>query len=269
MTLLQNIIDAKKRRLAVLSPEFREETQRRGSSARELKPANPFRRQLQAPGVNIIAEVKRASPSKGVIRADVDVADFARQYAAGGAAAISVLTEEDFFRGSLDDLASVRNAVGLPVLRKDFIIDEHQLYETAAAGADAVLLIVAGLELPQIERLLGIAREELGLDVIVEVHTAEELSVAADIGADIIGINNRNLSTFEVSLDVSRELIRRRPPNALLVAESGLSSSEQIGELRNLGFDAFLIGETLMRSSKPETELNALIAGVLAEGDNL
>jgi len=145
------------------------------------------------------------------------------------------------------------------------MIDEYQLYESAAAGADAVLLIVAALEITQIEQLLRIARENLRLDVIVEVHTAEELTIAAEIGADIIGINNRNLSTFEVSLDVSRELVGSCPSNAVLIAESGLSSSDEIYELRDLGFNAFLIGETFMRSDDPEHEIQTLIAGVAAQ----
>jgi indole-3-glycerol phosphate synthase len=205
----------------------------------------------------IIAEIKRSSPSKGVINDQIDVAEVARNYAASGGAAISVLTEEDFFKGSLDDLRVVKAAVDLPVLRKDFTIDEYQIYEAAAAGADAVLLIVAALNEEELARFRSIAEDELEMDAIVEVHSAEELEIASRIGARIIGVNNRNLKTFEVSLDTSRELIRRRPANTLMIAESGLSTREEIDELRGLGFDGFLIGETLMR----QPQLLAALAG--------
>jgi indole-3-glycerol phosphate synthase len=207
---------------------------------------------------NIIAEIKRASPSKGVINANIDVAELARNYEAGGAAAISVLTDEDFFRGSLDDLIAVRNAVDLPILRKEFIVDEFQIFESVTAGADVILLIVAGLNAENLRDFLRLARDELGLDAIVEVHTIEEMAIAAGVGADIIGVNNRNLSTFDVSLDVSRELIKRRPENALMIAESGLSTRAEIDDLSILGFDGFLIGETLMRNANTTNALNAL-----------
>ena len=205
---------------------------------------------------NIIAEIKRRSPSKGAINEAVDVAQMAVAYASGGAAAISVLTEEDFFQGSLADLTVVRDAVVLPVLRKDFIVDEFQIYESAAAGADVILLIVAALPADELARFLDIARGKLGMDAIVEVHTAVELQAAADAGADIIGVNNRNLKTFDISLDVSRDLITRRPPGALMIAESGLTSRSEIDELRGLGFDGFLIGEALMRTDDPTDTLS-------------
>jgi len=208
--------------------------------------------------VRIIAEIKRASPSKGVINDRIDVAEVAKNYAASGAAAISVLTEEEFFKGSLDDLRAAKTAVDLPVLRKDFTIDEYQLYESAAAGADAILLIVAALTEDELKRFREIAEDELSMDVIVEVHSAEELEVAKRIGTRIIGVNNRNLKTFDVSLDVSRELIAYRPAKALMIAESGLSTRAEIDELRRLGFDGFLIGETLMR--EPQI-LRALAGG--------
>jgi indole-3-glycerol phosphate synthase len=195
----------------------------------------------------IIAEIKRASPSKGVINDRIDVAEVARDYAAGGAAAISVLTEEDFFKGSLDDLRFVKAAVDLPVLRKDFTIEEYQIYEAAAAGADAILLIVTALDEDELLRLRTLAEDELGMDAIVEVHSAEELEIADRIGAKMIGVNNRNLNTFDVSLDVSRELIKHRPEGVLMIAESGLTTRAEIDELRSLGFDGFLIGEALMR----------------------
>ncbi len=200
---------------------------------------------------NIIAEIKRASPSKGVINDQIDVAEMARKYRDGGAAAISVLTEEDYFKGSLDDLLAVRNAVDLPILRKDFIVDEFQVFESAAAGADAMLLIVAALEEPQLSELYDLITDDLEMDAIVEVHTPFELETAVRIGGNIIGVNNRNLQTLDVSLDFSRELIPFRPPGAFMIAESGISTVDEINELKLLGFDGFLIGETLMKTGDP------------------
>jgi indole-3-glycerol phosphate synthase len=209
-------------------------------------------------GINIIAEIKRASPSKGTINDAIDVAETARKYDVGRAAAISVLTEEQFFKGSLDDLKTVRNATDLPILRKDFIVDEFQIYETSAAGADAILLIVAALT-PEDLIEFRTRAQELGLDALVEVHTLNELQIASEIGADLIGVNNRDLRTFDVSLDVSRELVGHRPDGALMIAESGISSREQITELKALGFDGFLIGETLMRAGDLKQTMEALV----------
>jgi indole-3-glycerol phosphate synthase len=199
------------------------------------------------PGVNIIAEIKRASPSKGVINDAIDIAQVAKMYENGGAAAISVLTEETFFRGSIDDLTAARKATDLPILRKDFTVDEFQIYEAAAAGADAVLLIVAALTAENLSDFQQLAHS-LGLDSLVEVHTRAELEVAKQTGAKLIGINNRDLHSFNVSLDVSRELITHRPTNSLMITESGISSRSEIEELRGLGFDCFLVGESLMRA---------------------
>lgn len=207
--------------------------------------------------INIIAEFKKASPSKGVISGDADPAAFAFQYEAGGAAAISVLTEEDFFKGSLDDLQAIREAVFLPILRKDFIFDEFQIYEAAAAGADAILLIAAMLGDEELQSLHAVA-ESLGMDALVEVHTLAELVRVTDFGATLIGVNNRNLKTFEVSLDVAREMIKSAPPNAIMVAESGIKTREDIDELRRIGYSGFLIGETLMSSDDPAAELRKL-----------
>jgi indole-3-glycerol phosphate synthase len=209
--------------------------------------------------VNIIAEVKRASPSLGTIRGDADPASLARRYEAGGAAAVSVLTEEDRFRGSLDDLRAVRRVVGLPLLRKDFIFDEYQLYEAAEAGADALLLIVAALDDETLARLRQTTEDELGMDALVEVHTKDEMRRAVACGASIIGVNNRNLRTFEVSLEISVELIGECQPAALCVSESGLRTPADLRRLRALGYRGFLIGETLMRSAEPEKTLKALI----------
>jgi indole-3-glycerol phosphate synthase len=208
--------------------------------------------------INIIAEIKRASPSKGEIRAQVDPALVARQYEAGGAVAISVLTEEDRFRGSLDDLRAVRRAVALPVLRKDFIFDEYQLYEAAAAGADALLLIVAALDDARLKRLISITEDELRMDALVEVHTLEELSRAQACGATLVGVNNRDLRSFEVSLNTSIELAQSAPPGLTLVSESGLRSAADLHRLRALGYSGFLIGETLMRADKPDMALREL-----------
>ncbi len=207
---------------------------------------------------NIIAEIKRASPSKGVINDKIDVAETAKNYERGGACAVSVLTEEDFFQGSLEDLRMVRNSVSLPVLRKDFIFDEFQIYESAANGADIVLLIAAMLNDEDLSKLYRLAEQDLGLDVLLEVHTLEELERAVKIGAKSIGVNNRDLHSFAVSLDVSREMIKHAPPDALLISESGLRSREDLLELKSLGFSGFLIGETLMKSKNAEKEMRQL-----------
>ena len=207
---------------------------------------------------NIIAEIKRASPSKGALNLNLDVAMQAKRYEKGRAAAISVLTEPDHFEGSIGDLLNVRKNVKIPVLRKDFIVDEFQIFEAAAAGADAILLIVAALSADDLRRLRSIAEEELGLDALVEVHDEAELTLAGNSGASIIGVNNRNLHSLAVSLDVSRELAGLKPSGSLLVAESGLTSRSEIDELKAAGFDGFLIGETLMRSEDPVGKLEEL-----------
>ncbi|MCD9188162.1 MAG: indole-3-glycerol phosphate synthase TrpC [Pyrinomonadaceae bacterium] len=219
-----------------------------------------LRENLQKDKINIIAEIKRASPSKGVINDKIDVAETARNYESGGACAISVLTEEDRFKGSLDDLETVRKAVGLPILRKDFIFDDFQIYEAAEAGADVILLIAAMLGDEDLQNLHELAENKLGLDALVEVHTLEELERVKKIGAKIIGINNRDLHSFKVSLDVSRKLIKHAPKDALMITESGISTKDEIVELRNLGFKGFLIGETFMRSGNIVGELKKLAA---------
>lgn len=209
---------------------------------------------------NIIAEFKKSSPSKGVINNSPDAALAACRYNAGGAAAISVLTEEDFFNGSLDDLCAIRNAVDLPILQKDFIFDEFQIYEAAEVGADAVLLITAMLEYEALEKLHTLAEKELGMDALVEVHTAEELELAQSLEVTMIGVNNRDLKSFEVSLDVSRELIKHAADDSVLISESGLKNRDDLIELQALGYSGFLIGETLMVSDDPEKELIQLTA---------
>jgi indole-3-glycerol phosphate synthase len=226
--------------------------------------ATPHRllRALEAdlPRLKIIAEFKRRSPSLGIIRDDVSAADVAHRYERGGACAISVLTDEEYFGGSLEDLSAARSSAKLPVLRKDFIIDPIQIYEASMAGADAVLLIVAALEDALLGRLREVAEGELGLDALVEVHTSVELRRALDTGAKIIGANNRDLKTFQISLNTSERLIAEAPPDSIMISESGLQSAESLCLLRNLGFRGFLIGEALMRAGDPETTLRDLIA---------
>jgi len=207
--------------------------------------------------VNVIAEFKRRSPSKGEIRRNADLPSIAKSYELGGAAAVSVLTEEDYFAGSLDDLRAVRQVVPLPLLRKDFVFDEYQVYESAA-GADALLLIVAALDDDTLARLRTITEDELGMDALVEVHTAEELGRAVRAGAQVIGVNNRDLSTFEVSLETSVQLAPAAPQDTFLISESGIGSADDIERLRGLGYRGFLIGETLMRADDPEELLAQL-----------
>jgi indole-3-glycerol phosphate synthase len=212
--------------------------------------------------LNIIAEFKRRSPSKGVIREGLTPPEMARLYKVGGAAAISVLTEEDHFDGSLDDLRCVKAAVSIPVLRKDFIVDEYQVFESAAAGADALLLIAATLDDKSLVRLRQLAEDELGMDALVEVHSQDEMERGVGSGARLIGVNNRDLRTFEVSLDTSVALARDIPANVVLVSESGLKSNEDLQRLGALGYRGFLIGESLMRAERPDQELRRLIDGV-------
>ena len=223
--------------------------------------APSFRKALESAGrVRIIAEVKKASPSKGVIRADCDAVAIARSYAAAGAAAISVLTEERYFRGRLADLARVRAAVEVPLLRKDFIFDPYQLTEARAAGADAVLLIVAMLDPRQLAELHGTATS-LGLDVLIEAHTAEEVERAVAVGATLIGVNNRDLKTFVTTLATAERLRPLIPAGALAVAESGIETAADLARLHTAGYQAALVGESLMRAPDPGAALRALLAG--------
>ena len=236
-----------------------EEVRREAVAARAGARRHALREALADAGrVNIIAEFKRASPSKGEIRAGASVAETVRAYERGGAAAVSVLTEEDYFRGSLSDLAEAKASTRLPALRKDFILDEYQVFESAAAGADALLLIVAALDDETLARLLRLTEDELGMDALVEVHTAAELERAAAVGARVVGVNNRDLRTFNVSLATSIELAAQAPAGALLVSESGLRGAGDVDRLRACGFRAFLVGETLMRADNPEMALRYL-----------
>jgi indole-3-glycerol phosphate synthase len=211
-------------------------------------------------GRAIIAEVKRASPSRGVIRADVDAAATAGRYADGGAAAISVLTDGPFFGGSLADLEAIHSAVLLPVLRKDFIVDPYQIEEARAFGADAVLVIIAATDAPQRRDLLATAAA-LDLDALVEVHHEAELEAAIEAGATIVGINNRDLRTFHTTLSVSERLLSLVPPSVTVVCESGLHTAADIERLEHLGARAFLIGEALIESADPRQRLRELRGG--------
>lgn len=205
--------------------------------------------------INIIAEFKRKSPSRGEIRRHADPVMIAQAYEAAGAAAVSVLTEEDYFDGSLDDLRAVRQAISLPLVRKDFIFEEYQLYESATTGADALLLIVAALDDETLARLRRITEDELGMDALVEVHTSEEMGRAVNSGAKLIGVNNRNLGTFEVLLETSAQLAAIAGDKVLLISESGIESVDDIRRLYDLGYRGFLIGESLMRADDPGAAL--------------
>ena len=207
----------------------------------------------------VIAEVKKASPSKGVIRADFDPAAIARSYAAGGAACLSVLTDVDFFQGADEYLVAARDACALPVLRKDFIVDAYQLYEARVLGADCVLLIAAALDDAQLSEYAFIA-DELGMDVLVEVHDLDELERALPIPARLLGINNRNLKTFEVSLQTTLELKVAVPADRVLVTESGILARADVALMRDNAIHAFLVGEAFMRQPDPGAALSALFA---------
>lgn len=224
-------------------------------------PCPPFLQTVQRwPGRAIIAEVKRASPSKGVIRADFDPLALARTYEANGAAAVSVLTERRFFQGGLEYLSLIRGQIALPLLRKDFLFDPYQVYEARAFGASAILLIVAILSGQQLTELHALART-LGLDCLVEVHDEAELERALTCGAQLIGINNRDLRTFHTTIETTECLARLVPPEIPVVSESGLSHHDQLARLEVQGVRAFLIGETLMAAPDPGVALRTLLRG--------
>jgi indole-3-glycerol phosphate synthase len=225
--------------------------------------SRPFQEALTRPGISLIAEHKRRSPSAGVIREGADLTAVVQAYERGGAAALSILTEPFHFDGSLDDLRAARAATHLPVLRKDFIVDPYQVYESAAAGADAILLIVAALGPDALGELL---REAWGLDldVLVEVHDTEELESALDVEAEVIGINNRDLADFSVDIERTYELLSDVPAGKTVVSESGFSTRDQLDELDRVGVDAVLIGETLMRSPDLEAACRELTGGAEA-----
>lgn len=224
-------------------------------------------RRVAATAPAVIAEIKKASPSRGMIREDFDVAWLAGRYQSGGAAALSVLTDEPYFLGSLRNLELASDAVELPCLRKDFMVDEYQIVEARAHRADAILLIAASLSAEEMKRFAQSAHD-LALDVLVEVHTAAELDTVlntlGESGADAIGVNNRDLRTFDVRLETALELVGHTPTGVVRVAESGIASAQEMARLRSAGFDAFLIGESLMREADPGKALTALLNGVNA-----
>jgi indole-3-glycerol phosphate synthase len=247
----ERLIEARRTRESVVALEAR---------AAAVSPAGVrFEQELGAAGrVNVIAECKRRSPSKGVLAADYNPATIARHYERGGAAAISVLTEPTFFDGALEHLMAVRQTVSLPLLRKDFIVDEYQLLEARASGADAILLIVAALDQGTLKRLQARAWD-LGLAALVEVHDEEELARAIDAGARVVGVNNRNLRTLQVDVGASHRLAAKMPKELIAVSESGLQSRDDLGRLAEAGYRAFLIGERFMVDPDPAQAIGDLI----------
>jgi len=222
-------------------------------------PSLDFTAALRGEGIKLIAEVKKASPSRGLLCPDFDPVKLAQTYAGNGAAAISVLTDVDHFQGSLDYLAAIREAVSIPLLRKDFIFDEYQVYESAAFGADALLLIAAILEQKQLEDLMTLSRR-LGLDCLVEVHNEAELTTALLAGAEIIGINNRNLSNFKVDTNTTRRLRLLIPPEIIVVSESGIKNRDDMKKMRECKVDAVLVGEALVTAGDIPAVIQELLS---------
>jgi indole-3-glycerol phosphate synthase len=254
--VLRTIIAARRRRIEEVRASVPLGSLRQVAEARS--DFRDFAEALSGEVLCVVAELKKASPSRGLLRPDFRPLEIAESYQQAGASALSVLTEEGFFQGSLNDLKAVREAVRLPVLRKDFIVDEYQVYESVAAGADAFLLIVAALEDKDLRHFLELS-ERLRVAALVEVHSAEELERAIAAHAQIIGINNRNLNTLEVSLDTSFRLREKIPPACLAVSESGIKSGADLERLAKAGFNAVLIGEHLMLAGDPGEELSRLL----------
>jgi len=260
MSRLDELVDAarqsvKERSRAVPKEELRSRLETRADD-------RPFKEALVRPGVSVICEFKRRSPSAGDIRAGAEVSEIVGAYERGGAAALSVVTESSSFGGSVEDLLAARAACGLPILRKDFIVDPYQLLEAAVFGADAVLLIVAALEPRHLSELHAEAHS-LDLDTLVEVHDSDDLEVALEIGVDVIGINNRDLRSLAVDIATTDELITDVPAGKTVVAESGYSNREEIDELERIGVDAVLVGEALMRAQDPEQAVRDLCGEML------
>jgi indole-3-glycerol phosphate synthase len=253
----------------ILANKRREIAERRGLRATfdldGMPPTRPFAVALRQPGLSVIAEFKRRSPSGGLIRRDAEPGDIARTYAAAGAAALSVLTDETYFGGSDADLRDARAACALPVLRKDFVVDAYQVYEARAIGADAVLLIVRALADAELCSLLGLAHE-FGMDALVETHSADEVERALAAGAEIVGVNNRDLDTLTTDVSLAPRLRGLVPSDRVFVAESGISSPEHMRVLADAGVDAVLIGESLLRAPEPGTRLSELVAAGVPRG---
>ena len=254
--ILDQIVETKRAEVEKLLPQFGALE----ASARLAGQPRAFREAVgNGPEVAVIAEVKRRSPGAGPIRPDLSPAELAQMYHRGGARAVSVLTDRDYFGGGLADLQDVRDAVPLPVLRKDFMLHPVQIYEARAAGADGILLIVRILSDPDLVSLRELA-QDLRMGVLVEAHDSVEVDRALSTGADILGVNNRNLETFETSLDVTFDLLDRLPSNVVLVSESGIRSPADVGRLAESDVDAVLVGESLLRQQDPEAGVRALAA---------
>lgn len=255
-TVLDRIVEARRAAIAHRRKMVPETALRFG--VKHAEPVRDFAAALTRDAINVIAELKKASASRGLLRAEFDPVALAKGFEAAGAAALSVLTEEEFFQGDLKHLKVARAAVGVPVLRKDFIVDPWQVWEARATDADSLLLIVAALDDVRLAELLALGRE-LGMEPLVEVHTREELARALAAGARILGANNRDLRTLEVRVETSYELIEAVPDECIAVAESGLRTHEDLKRLRAAGFDAFLIGEHLMLQPDPAAALRSLL----------
>jgi indole-3-glycerol phosphate synthase len=256
--ILDKIVDRKKQEVATAKQKA-PETELLEKLPRHRAP-RAFADALTTPGIHIIAEIKRASPSKGVIRPNLDPQKLAKSYETGGASAISVLTDTDFFKGSLEDLVKARAATSIPVLRKDFIVSSYQLYQTALMGADAVLLIVRILSPGQLTDYLHLCRQ-LHLDTLVEVHSERDIEIASASGARLIGINNRNLKSFETDIRISMRLAERLSPNQIPVAASGIRCRKDIDNNLEAGIHNFLIGESLVRAQHPVLFIKTLLTG--------
>ncbi len=254
--ILQEIVKKKREEVEFLkSLKSLEELKREVEKG--LQDTRDFSAPLKEEGINIIAEIKKASPSRGIIREEFNPTEIARTYEQAGAKALSVLTEKDYFLGAPEYIGAVKKVVGLPVLRKDFIIDQYQLYESRLLGADCVLLIVRILSPEELKKFAGLAKE-LGMATLVEVHDRRELEVALATGRDIIGINNRDLETFHTDINTTLELVKYIPEETVVVSESGIQNNEDIMRLKASGVDAFLVGETLMREKDIEKKFREL-----------
>ena len=257
MTILERIVAAKRVEIAAAKKQVSERELQ--NLARAAAGPRDFIGALRAKRPAVIAEIKRASPSKGVLRTNFDPAAIAKSFESAGAACISVLTDREFFQGAPEHLAAARDACALPALRKDFLIDPYQAFEARALGADCVLLIVACLEDAQMRELEKLAHS-LGMAVLVEVHDAGELERAVELDTPLIGINNRNLRTFETRLDTTLDLLPRIPAGRMVITESGILSTADVRRMRDHGVNAFLVGEAFMRADDPGKELKKLFA---------